>query len=441
MLTPESVGKRVNLVGAGPVGSLLAIYLARRGFEIELFERRADMRRGNVGSGRSINLAVSTRGLHALREVGLEAEILKEAVQMRGRMIHSPTGELSFQPYGLDDYQCINSISRGGLNMALMTHAEKTGRVKINFSSKIENLGIFPDNQVVIGTDGSASAVRAELMKRPGFTISQDMLDYGYKELVIPAAPGGGFALEKNALHIWPRGTFMLIALPNFDGSFTCTLFLPFKGLNSFERLRSPIEVYDFFERHFSDALPCIPDLEEDFFSNPTGQMVTVKCSPWHLEGRAMLLGDAAHAIVPFFGQGMNCGFEDCSILNDHMDRHRNWETLFSEVSRLRKGDADAIADMAVENFTEMRDKVGNQQFLLEKNVEKVLMTRFPGEYVSRYSLVTFSRLPYRLAYEAGVIQAEILGELCRGLLSPDQVDLKKAAELIRAKLAPILKG
>ncbi len=441
MLTPDKAGKNVNLVGAGPVGSLLAIYLARRGFEVDLFERRPDMRRENAGAGRSINLAVSTRGLHALREVGLEAEILKQAVPMRGRMMHSPAGELTFQSYGVDDSQCINSISRAGLNKALMNHAEETGRVKIHFSSAIEDLSLFPENEVIIGTDGSASAIRADLLKYPGFVSRRETLDYGYKELVIPPAPGGGFYLEKNALHIWPRGTFMLIALPNFDGSFTCTLFLPFKGPNSFERLTSPIAVHDFFESNFRDALPLIPELEEDFYTNPTGQMVTIRCAPWNLGGRALLVGDAAHAIVPFFGQGMNCGFEDCSVLNEALDRHDSWEALFTDVTLLRRGNADAIADMAVENFIEMRDKVGDPQFLLEKSVEKLLQTRFPGEYVSRYSLVTFSRVPYRLAYDAGVIQAEILGELCRGLTTADQVDLKRAAELIRAKLAPILKG
>ncbi|MBI3555042.1 MAG: FAD-dependent monooxygenase, partial [Deltaproteobacteria bacterium] len=413
MLTPESAGRKINLVGAGPVGSLLAIYLARRGFQVEMFEGRPDMRRENISAGRSINLAVSTRGLHALAEIGLEAEVLKQAVQMPGRMIHALDGTLTFQPYGMNDSQCINSISRGGLNKTLMTRAEETGKVKIHFSSKIDGLELFAENEVVIGTDGSASAVRAELLKYPGFASSREVLDYGYKELIMPPAPGGGFSIEKNALHIWPRGTFMLIALPNFDGSFTCTLFLPFKGVNSFERLVSPIAVQDFFEANFRDALPLIPDLEEDFFTNPTGQMVTVKCAPWNLGGRALLMGDAAHAIVPFFGQGMNCGFEDCSVLNGQIDRHDTWASLFGEVTRLRKSNADAIADMAVENFIEMRDKVGNQQFLLEKNVEKLLQTRFAGEYVSRYSLVTFSRVPYRLAYDAGVIQAEILGELC----------------------------
>jgi kynurenine 3-monooxygenase len=439
MLTPEAAGKRVNLVGAGPVGSLLSIYLARRGFDVELFERRPDMRGEAVSHGRSINLAVSTRGLHALREVGMEDEILRQAVAMRGRMMHSPAGDLTFQPYGIDESQYINSISRAALNKTLMTHAEKTGRVRIHFSTRAGRIDFFPAEEVVIGSDGSASAIRADMIRRGGYSLSEEPLNYGYKELDILPGPGGKVRLEKHALHIWPRGSFMLIALPNFDGSFTCTLFLPFKGSTSFEALASPAAVRAFFEQYFPDAAALIADLEESFFFNPTGHMVTVKCAPWHLDGRALLVGDAAHAIVPFFGQGMNCGFEDCSLLNQWMGRHDSWSTLFSEFSALRKIDADAIADMAVENFIEMRDKVGDNRFLLEKNVEKVLEKRFPGEYVSRYALVTFSRVPYRLAYDAGIVQSEILAELCRDLSSADQVDLKRASELIRAKLAPVL--
>lgn len=453
----------ITVVGAGLVGSLLAIFLSRRGFNVELFERRPDMRQEAISAGRSINLAVSTRGLKALRQAGLEEEILKQAIPMRGRMIHSLSGELVFQPYGKDDTEYINSISRGGLNKSLMTHAQSTGRVKINFNSRAVGMDLTKQTvtfvnettrqetekhiDVLIGTDGSASAIREALMTLPASECSQSYLDYGYKELLIPPDESGDFRLEKNALHIWPRGTFMLIALPNFDGSFTCTLFLPFEGIESFENLQTEQQVMDFFNEQFPDAIPLMPTLIETFFSNPTGSMVTVKCFPWHYTGKVLLVGDAAHAIVPFFGQGMNCGFEDLSVLSDLMDEQlmnggvMHWSKLFEEFSIERKGNCDAIADMAVENFIEMRDKVANPSFLMEKAVEKILQKAFPGEYVSRYALVTFSNSPYKLALEAGIISDEILRELCQPISTPEQVDLDRAAVLIRRKLSPLLKS
>jgi kynurenine 3-monooxygenase len=295
---------------------------------------------------------------------------------------------------------------------------------------------------VVFGADGSASAVRKELLAAPGSRCEETPLDYGYKELTIPAGPGGSFPLEKHALHIWPRGTFMLIALPNFDGSFTCTLFLPFEGPVSFAALRGPAEVEAFFREQFADAVPLIPDLAGVFFANPTGHMVTVKCSPWSRGGEALLVGDAAHAIVPFFGQGMNCGFEDCVVLDGLLEkRGADWPAVFGEYERLRKANSDAIADMAVENFTEMRDKVGNPRFLLEKEVEKILMKEFPGEYESRYRLVTFTRVDYRLALEIGAIGDGILSELCAGLGRPEDVDRKRAGALIRERMTPLLRA
>lgn len=432
---------KVNVVGAGLVGSLLSIFLARRGFSVELYERRPDMRVEKISAGRSINLAVSTRGLHALKQVGLEKEILKHAIPMRGRMIHSLNGELTFQRYGLDDSQCINSISRAELNKTLLTTAEATKLVRIHFNDKVEGLARFAANEPVIGTDGSASAIRDEVMKQPGSTVTSVELDYGYKELVIPPGRDGSFKLEKNALHIWPRGNFMLIALPNFDGSFTCTLFLPFKGAVSFESLSIASSVRAFFDEYFADAAPLVDQLEENFLANPTGRMVTIKCSPWHLGGRALLLGDAAHAIVPFFGQGMNCGFEDCTIFDEVLSRRPNWADAFAEITALRKTNADAIADLAIENFVEMRDKVADSRFLLEKAVERVLQEKFPASYVSRYSLVTFSRAPYRLAYELGLKTSEVLAELCRDLARPEDLDMTKAEMLVSSKIAPLLRS
>jgi kynurenine 3-monooxygenase len=444
---PQTQSEKITLVGAGPVGALLAAILAERGHEVEVFERRPDMRCETISAGRSINLALSVRGLHALKQLGMESQVLAETVPMRGRMIHSVTGELTFQPYGRDDADCIYSISRGGLNKLLMTRAESTGKVKFHFNERVlaydsdarsltlrhEKSDVMRNVEVsrVVGTDGSASVIRDEVMRKAGATASEEVLNYGYKEIQLPSGAKGSHQLEKNALHIWPRGTFMLIALPNFDGSFTCTLFLPFTGPVSFESLSNREEVHAFFSQNFPDVLKFLPHLEEEFFGNPTGRMITVKCAPWNLGDQAALVGDAAHAIVPFFGQGMNCGFEDCTILSDLMDRESSWKAVFDRLSETRKPDADAIADMAVENFIEMRDKVADPRFLLEKQVERILQREFPDKYISRYSLVTFSRTPYRNALAAGIVHAEILRKLCEGIDRVDQVDLNLARALI----------
>jgi kynurenine 3-monooxygenase len=448
--------EQLTVVGAGLVGSLLSIYLARRGFQVEVLERRPDMRREAIGAGRSINLAISTRGLYALRRLGLEEEALRHAIPMRGRMIHPVRGELAFQAYGKDASQHINSLSRGWLNKYLMTHAEETGRVRLQFRQRVERVdfeqGVLSVRDeaddtvrevrapVLFGTDGAGSAVRQAMEPRPGYAATQEQLSHGYKELTIPPAPGGGFRMERNALHIWPRGSFMLIALPNEDGSFTCTLFLPFEGPVSFASLDSPGRLTAFFEEWFPDALPLIPELTHDFFHNPTGSMVTVKSGPWHVDGRALLLGDAAHAVVPFFGQGMNCGFEDCVVLEECLSRHTRWEEAFEDFFRLRKTNADAIADMAVENFVEMRDRTADPRFLLEKEVEKVLLNAFPGEFLSRYTLVSFSRVPYRLAYDVGVLAGGIVSELSEGLGRAEDVDLGRARALVQERLVPFVK-
>jgi kynurenine 3-monooxygenase len=445
----------ITLAGAGLVGSLMSVFLARRGFQVEVLERRPDMRRETVEAGRSINLAISARGLYALRQVGLEEEARRHAIPMRGRMIHPLSGELTLQPYGKDDSQHINSISRAWLNQYLMTHAERTGKVRIRFKQRIQHVDFDSGSltvldeasgstreeraTVLLGADGSGSAVRQEMARRPGYASTQDLLSHGYKELTIPPGPGGSFRMEKHALHIWPRGSFMLIALPNEDGSFTCTLFLPFEGPVSFATLDSPSKLTAFFQERFPDAVPLIPALTHDFFHNPTGSMVTVKSAPWHVGGRAAVLGDAAHAIVPFFGQGMNCGFEDCGVLDGLLARHARWEEAFAEFSRLRKPQADAIADMAVENFIEMRDSTASPRFLLEKQVEKVLLNAFPGQFLSRYTLVSFSRVPYRLAYEVGTLASGIVSELAEGLTRPEDVDLDRAARLVRERLVPFL--
>lgn len=451
----------IALIGGGPVGALLACVLAQRGFSVDVFERRPDLRTTDGTGGRSINLALSTRGLTTLKFVGLEEEVLKLAIAMRGRMIHAPSGELTFQQYGKNDSEYINSISRSALNQLLLDHAEKSGKVRLHFKQKALSANIANNSvrilddeakqtlewtaKLLIGCDGSASAVRNQMHSDGLSETREDVLDYGYKELTLPAGPDNSFQIEKNALHIWPRGTFMLIALPNLDGSFTCTLFLPFKGENGFENLKTPDTVLAFFDKHFKDAKQLLPDLAKDFFDNPTGHMSTVKCQPWNVDGRVLLLGDAAHAIVPFFGQGMNCGFEDVMVFEQCIaGRNENdkleWDEIFNDFVSKRKVNTDAIADLAVENFIEMRDKVANTQFMLERAVEKRLQTAFPGEFFSRYRLVTFTNVPYSFAQAAGKVTDEILKELCSQINDPAQVDMKLAERLIKERLAPMLK-
>lgn len=457
---------RIVIVGGGLVGSLLAIFLARRNFKTLVLEKRPDMRKEQVAAGRSINLAISTRGIRALKDVGLDDDILAQAVPMRGRMIHPIKGELAYQPYGKDDSEYINSISRADLNQSLMTFAEETGLVEFRFNQRVDGmdfekslLNIHDDrvgeahqlvSPLVLGTDGSASAIRHDMEKRAGFVNQGWLLEYGYKELVIRPGPGGAYKMEKNALHIWPRTTYMLIALPNFEGSYTCTLFLAYKGEPSFEQLSTPQLARQFFAEQFPDALALMHDFEETWAANPVGEMWTVKSAPWSVGGKALIMGDAAHGIVPFFGQGMNCGFEDCTVFAQCLDEHLQgnrapdvqavpWEQIFEKFFRLRKENTDAIADMAVENFVEMRDKVGQPRFLLEKSVEKILQREFPGQYISRYALVTFSSVPYKLALDVGAIEQEIMNELCHGIEHADEVDLAHARTLIDTRLAHIL--
>ena len=444
----------ILLVGAGLNGPLLALELVKRGFRVEIYERRPDMRRVHMSAGRSINLALSTRGIHALTAAGLWNQMQNIIIPMKGRMMHSPQGELTFQPYGKNESEVIYSISRAELNIALMNVAERVG-VKIYFQRRC--LGVNPqtgevrfrdeatsaDNSeeydIIIGCDGSASAIRNSLLRMPRFNFSQQYLDYGYKELTIPASSSGQHVLEKNALHIWPRGDYMLIALPNIDETFACILFLPFEGLDSFERLTTPDAVSGFFRARFPDAVPLMPHLADNFFANPTGAMVTIKCSPWHADARALLLGDAAHAIVPFFGQGINCGFEDCTVLLELIDRHgADWKGVFSEFERARKSNTDAIADLAVENFVEMRDRVADPQFLLRKKIELALESRYPRFFVPKYAMVTFHRVPYSTALKRGQVQDEMLSELCGDISRVEDLDWGKADRLIREKLTPL---
>ncbi len=400
------------VVGAGLVGSLWAVFLARRGYRVQVFERRPDMRAAGYTGGRSINLAMSERGWKAVEQAGIKAKIDPVAIPMPGRMIHPVSGELAYQPYGKTG-EAIYSVSRGGLNLELLNIAASFPNVEFRFEQRCVEVDLnepritFEDLRtgavntfeapLIFGTDGAFSAVRYALQRTDRFDYRQRYLEHGYKELTIPPAPGGGHRMEPNALHIWPRGNFMLIALPNADGSFTCTLFLPFEGEVAFEHLTDNGAVRGFFQKYFPDALALMPTLIEDFWSNPTSSLMTLQCAPWQWQNRILLLGDAAHAIVPFYGQGMNAGFEDCTILDAmHDEMEGDWSRMIPEFARRRKADGDAIAELALRNFIEMRDLVGDPKFLLRKIAAR-LHERHP-DFLPVYSMVTFSNTPYHVA-------------------------------------------
>ncbi len=448
--------KNITIVGAGLAGSLLSVYLAKKGFNVNVYERRPDMRKANISAGKSINLALSTRGIHSLKEVGLYEEIKKISIPMYGRMIHSIDGSTQLQPYGKDNSEYINSVSRGDLNKKLMDLAEEFPNVKFHFNMRClsmdmdknelyfhdDNSGITTaiKSELTIATDGATSPVRMEMLKIPRFDFSQEYENYGYKELHIPPNADGTLKMETGALHIWPRGSFMLIALPNMDGSFTCTLFLAFErslgGDNSFENLNENKKVQKFFETNFPDAASLMPELCKDFFANPTGSLITIKCYPWCVDGKLAMLGDSAHAIVPFFGQGMNAAFEDCTYLNECIDKYPGeWNKIFSEYQTLRKPNTDAIAELAQENFIEMRDLVADPGFQLKKKIESILYKKYPEVFIPKYTMVTFLRVPYSVALERGKIQEAILNELSKGITLPEDVDLIKADVLIKDRL------
>ena len=416
--------KEIIILGAGLVGSLFSIYLARRGYSVHIFERRADMRKENIIAGRSINLALSDRGWRGLKGAGIEDEIRKVAIPMHGRVIHNLKGEITRQPYG-EKGQSIYATSRGILNCVLMTEAEKNG-VVIHFNERctgidLENTTAFFNDKKVTGrsifsADGAFSSARLQLqLSTDRFEYSQHYLNHGYKELIIPAGEGNSFLMEKNVLHIWPRGGYMLIALPNLDGSFTCTLFFPFEGGDSFASVKTKEECMKFFRRVFPDVVPLMPALVEDFFHNPTGSLVTVKCFPWSYKDHLCLIGDAAHAIVPFYGQGMNCGFEDCTVFDELLGKYGDdLKTIFNKFQNLRKPDTDAIAELAYMNFIEMRDLVGSQQFLLQKKIEALMHEKYPTKWQPLYSQVTFSDIPYSKALANGHRQQEIMKKIMK---------------------------
>jgi kynurenine 3-monooxygenase len=428
---------KFTLIGSGLAGGLLAAYLGRRGYAVDLYERRADPRAGNFVGGRSINLALSTRGIHALEQLGIAEEVLKHAIPMRGRMIHpagAGSGTLHFAPYDVDPNKCINSIERAALNTTVIEAAQRYPNVRVHFNHRCTGVDldsataqlstssaqplnsstsqpVVASGDAVIGVDGAFSAVRQSMQLRlDRFEYDESYLPHGYKELTIPPGPDGSWRMEKNALHIWPRKSFMMIALPNPDGSFTCTLFWEFEGSRSFATIKTDDDVRRFFDEEFSDAVPLMPKLLEEFRSNPTGSLVTIRCAPWYYRDKVALVGDAAHAVVPFYGQGMNAAFEDCVVLDECLAQFpQDRQRAFAEYFERRKENADALADLAVENFIEMRDKTASKAFRAKKKLDHFLEALLPGTYLPLYTMVTFTRIPYAEAACRARLQDRIL--------------------------------
>ena len=441
----------VNLVGAGLAGALLTVLLARRGFKITLYERRPDPRETTAEAGRSINLALAARGIRALERAGVMDRIAPILIPMRGRMVHDASGSASLQSYGQREHEVIYSVGRAALNRVLIEAAARYNTVEMRFNqtclaaSPDQNTLRFKDRKnkteydvplaPTIATDGAGSAVRTSLARAHRVTVREDWLDHDYKELTIPAVPGGRHVLDANSLHIWPRGGYMLIALPNTDGSFTATLFLARTGPNSFEQLKNSVAVAEFFRKEFPDAARLMPCLEKEFSAHAQGQLGTVHLDPWHIGGKVLLLGDASHAIVPFHGQGMNAAFEDCTALDSLLDRYDDWEPLFAELARTREPDASAMARMALENYTEMRDTVLDPGFVRRKAMGMELERRFPDRFIPRYSMVMFHpEIPYAEAQRRGAVQARILMELdTSGTRDP-----ALAEKLVTERLEPI---
>ncbi len=428
------------MIGAGLTGPLLATYLAQRGYSVEIFERRPDMRKESISAGRSINLALSIRGNRALKEVGLYDKIKSNTIPMKGRMIHGLNGGTHLQPYGQKENEVIFSVSRAHLNMELMTLAEKTGNVTIRFNHQLLSADLEQNKLLfqlfdsleeiewsfnrVIGCDGSASILRKSIVEKADIQYVKKPLGHGYKELTIPPMKSGEFQIEPNALHIWPRGNHMLIALPNNDCSFTSTLFFPIIGKTSFETVKTEKDILDLFQSQFPDAIKLMPNLVEDFQKNPTGDLASVYCKPWHFGDKALLIGDAAHAVVPFFGQGMNASFQDCSALAKLMDQNENdWKTIFNAFSSSQVENGHAIADMAIENYLEMRDHVNDPEYKKRRNVELKLELMFPGQFIPRYSMVSFHQIPYAEVYQRGEKQLKIIGDVLKADPSGQSID------------------
>ena len=422
--------EKIGIVGSGLVGSLQAILMAKKGYDVTVFENRPDLRKAKLIAGKSINLALSDRGWKALKAAGIDGDIKDIAIPMYKRCMHAVDGTLSYQQYGKDD-QAIYSVPRGGLNQKLMNLADKYPSIKYNFNRKCKDVELDSNTLIfengitkeeeryafdrIFATDGAFSAVRFRMQKSPMFDYSQKYLDHGYKELVIPANEDGSHKLDKNCLHIWPRGEFMMIALANLDGSFTCTLFFPMFGEKSFDTINTKEKVSEFFQETFADTIPLMPTLLDDYMNNPTSSLVMVRCSPWNYEDKILLLGDSAHATVPFYGQGMNCGFEDCTFFEEMLDSaNGNWNGLLSEYSKERVKDGNAIIDLSLRNYIEMRDLTGSKDFLLRKKIEGKFSSIYPEKWIPLYSQVTFSHIRYNEVFQNGIDQDAIMEEVMR---------------------------
>jgi len=437
--------KKIGIVGAGLVGSLQAILMAKKGYDVTVFENRPDLRKAKLIAGKSINLALSDRGWKALKSAGIDGDIKDIAIPMYKRCMHAVDGTLSYQDYGKEG-QAIYSVPRGGLNQKLMNLGENYPDIKYNFNKKCKDIElgtntlVFEDNiskegekhsfDKVFATDGAFSAVRFRMQKTPMFDYSQKYLDHGYKELIIPANEDGTHKLDKNCLHIWPRGEFMMIALANLDGSFTCTLFFPMYGEESFDTINTHEKVSTFFNKTFPDAVPMMPTLLEDYFENPTSSLVMVRCNPWNIEDKVLLLGDSSHATVPFYGQGMNSGFEDCTVFDEMLDAaNGNWDGLFDEYSKVRVKDGNAIIDLSLMNYIEMRDLTGNKDFLLRKKIEAKFSELYPEKWIPMYSQTTFSHIPYSQVIANGKEQDLVMDEIMKMPNIHDNWDAKEVME------------
>lgn len=440
--------RAITIAGGGLAGALLATLLAQRGWSVDVFERRGDPRVYGYAGGRSINLALAERGLHALRQAGADTAVMAQAVMMRGRFVHPLQGQPVLQRYGRDDSEVIWSINRGELNIVLLDIAESHG-ARLHFDHGLASVDFEAGTArfgktthaftALVGADGAGSTLRGQMAPHVALNERTEWLDHGYKELEIPPAPDGGFRIEPNALHIWPRGNYMCIALPNDERTFTVTLFMPHAGAYpSFAHVQSADDAQALFEGDFPDTLPLIPDLREDYEANPVGMLGTLYLDSWHLDGRAVLIGDAAHAMVPFHGQGMNCAFEDCVALADHLDHHHSFAEAFAAFEAQRKPDAEAIQQMALENYIEMRDKVGDAAFLLQRELELALQDRHPGRFVPHYAMVSFMRIPYSVALHRSEVQREILADATRGLDSLDGVEWTVLDATVLARLEPL---
>lgn len=449
--------RHLTIIGAGLAGALLGILLRRRGWDVDLYEKRGDPRLLGYEGGRSINLALAERGRHALRAADADDAVMHHAIMMRGRMVHIDDAEPVLQRYGRDDSEVIWSVHRGDLNVVLLDLAEAAG-ARLHFDQALSAVNfdsqraVFVDPrdgsehqvrfEALIGADGAGSALRAAMHRVRDLGERSDFLDHGYKELEIPPTGAGDFRIEPHALHIWPRGHYMCIALPNDERTFTVTLFLPHHAGDgdgpAFDQIAVPHDARRFFEREFPSALALIPEFDADWAANPVGQLGTLYLDRWHLDGRAVLLGDAAHAMVPFHGQGMNCAFEDCVALARQLDAHADLSTAFAAFEAERQPDAAAIQRMALDNYLEMRDRVDDADYLLQRALELALQTRHPGRFVPHYAMVTFMRIPYSLAMTRTDIQRGILERATAGHATLDTLDWDAIDADVRARLTPL---